>query len=185
MSGSRTALRYAKAILSTAVEQKVEHQINDEMKLIDETVDGSKELQSLLKSPVVKSSVKKEVLQKIFEGKISALSNSLIDVLIENNRLPLLDKVASSYTIIYDHLKGKEVANVTTAVPLDDALKQKVLEKVKELTGKEASIKNIVDESIIGGFILRVGDKQYDASIANKFQMLRRQFDNQTYISKI
>ncbi len=185
MSGSRAALRYAKAILNTAVEQKIEHQINDEMKLIDETVDNSKELQNLLKSPVVKESVKKEALHKIFEGKISELSKSLIDILIQNNRLPLLDKVASSYNIIYDHLKGKEVANVTTAVPLDDTLKQKVLDKVKELTGKEASLKNIVDESILGGFVLRVGDVQYDASIANKLQSLRREFDIQTYIPKI
>lgn len=182
---SRAALRYAKAILNTAVEQKIESQINDEMKLIDETVDGSKELQTLLKSPIVKSSVKKEILSKIFNGKTSTLSNSLIDVLIENNRLPLLDKVASSYNIIYDHLKGKEVAQVTTAVPLNDALKQKVLAKVKEITGKEASIKNIVDTSIVGGFVLRVGDIQYDASIANKLQTLKRQFDHQTYISKI
>lgn len=185
MSGSRAALRYAKAILDTAVEQKIESQINDEMKLIDQTIDGSKELQAILKSPIVKPNVKKDVLLKIFENKTSKLTNSLVDVLIENKRLPLLDDVASAYNIMYDHLKGKEVAKVTTAVPLNDELHQKVLVKVKEITGKDATIQNIVDASIIGGFILRVGDVQYDASVAHKLQTLKRQFDHQTYVSKI
>ena len=68
------------------------------------------------------------------------------------------------------------MAIVTTAVPLTDDLKTKVLAKVKELTGKEASIENIIDDSILGGFILRVGDIQYNASIANKLSKLKREF---------
>jgi F-type H+-transporting ATPase subunit delta len=77
---------------------------------------------------------------------------------------------------LYDQLTGTQVATVTTAVDMTDALKAKVLLKVKELTGKEAELKNIVDESILGGFILRVGDVQYNASISNKLNNLKREF---------
>ena len=73
-------------------------------------------------------------------------------------------------------MRGTQVATVTTAVPLTADLKTKVLAKVKELTGKEAEVENIIDESILGGFILRVGDIQYNASIANKLDKLKREF---------
>jgi F-type H+-transporting ATPase subunit delta len=73
-------------------------------------------------------------------------------------------------------LKGTQIAKVTTAVPLTEALKTKVLAKVKELTKKDVEVINIIDESILGGFILRVGDIQYNASIANKLNNLKREF---------
>ena len=77
---------------------------------------------------------------------------------------------------MFDEGQGRQVATVTTAVAITDELKAKVLAKVKELTGKEAEIVSVVDESILGGFILRVGDTQYDASISNKLQKLKREF---------
>jgi F-type H+-transporting ATPase subunit delta len=65
---------------------------------------------------------------------------------------------------------------VTTAIPLTEDLKSKVLVKAKELTGKDVDVKNIIDETIIGGFILRIGDIQYNASIANQLNKLKREF---------
>ena len=75
-------------------------------------------------------------------------------------------------------MKGKDIAHVTTAVPLTADLEKKILAKVTELTGNKVSIENKIDESIIGGFVLRVGDLQYDASIANKLSSLKREFTN-------
>ena len=87
----------------------------------------------------------------------------MISLLIDNKRLSILNDVAKKYTILFDELKGIEVAKVTTAVPLTEVLNEQVLAKVKEITGKEATIENIVNPDIIGGFILRIGDVQYDA----------------------
>ena len=100
----------------------------------------------------------------------------MIDTLIENKRLAILEDVAASYNSQFDQLRGTQVAKVTTAVPLTEDLKTMVSAKVKELTGKEAELENIIDESILGGFILRVGDIQYNASIANKLDKLKREF---------
>jgi len=119
-----------------------------------------------------------ELLKEVFSSKVSGLTIGLIDLLVENKRLSILTDVAKKYTVIYDELKGIEVAKVTTAVPLTEELNNKVLAKVKEITGKEATIENIVNPDIIGGFILRIGDVQYDASITNKLQVLKRQFEN-------
>ena len=178
MSGSRAAVRYAKAILSFALEQSKEVEVNNDMLMVVTTIEESKELQLVLSSPVLKSDLKKAALKEIFSSKVSGLTIGLIDLLVENKRLAILTDVAKKYTVIFDELKGIEVAKVTTAVPLTDALNKQVLAKVKEITGKEATIENSVNPDIIGGFILRIGDVQYDASISNKLQVLKRQFEN-------
>lgn len=175
MSGSRAAIRYAKAVLSLATDQKSAEVVNSDMKLITNTIAQSEDLSQMLQSPVVRSSDKKAVLTLVFNDANIATTN-LIDTLISNKRLALLNDVALSYTELYDDMRGSQVATVTTAVPLTADLKTKVLAKVKELTGKEAEVENIVDESILGGFILRVGDKQYNASIVNKLNKLKREF---------
>lgn len=185
MSGTKAALRYAKAILNLALEQKKEVEVNNDMLLIANTIGESKDLQLLLTSPILKSDKKKSVLKEIFSNKISSLSSSLIDLLIDNERLAILNEVSKKYISLFDSLKGKEIAKVTTAIALDDELNNKVLQKVKEITGKEAIVENIINPDIIGGFILRVGDIQYDASIANKLQVLKRQFENKSFISKL
>ena len=185
MSGSRAAVRYAKAILSFALEQNKEVQVNEDMLLITTTIEESKDLQLLLNSPVIKSELKKTALKEVFATKISSLTTGLINLLIDNKRLSIINDVAKRYTLLFDKLKGIEVAKVTTAFPLTDALNKQVLSKVKEITGKDATIENEIDPDIIGGFILRIGDVQYDASVANKLQGLKRQFENESYISKL
>jgi len=175
MSGSRAAIRYAKAVLSLATDQKSADAVNSDMKVIINTTAESKDLNQMLQSPVVRSSDKKAVLLAVFTDANVATTN-LIDTLIANKRLSLLNDVALSYVQLYDELRGRQLASVTTAVALTEELKVKVLAKVKELTGKDAEVKNIIDETILGGFILRVGDIQYNASIANKLDKLKREF---------
>ena len=180
MSGSRAAIRYAKAILSFALEQNKEVQVNDDMLLIANTIEESEDLQLLLSSPIIKSQLKKAAIKEVFSSKITSLSIGLLDLLVDNKRLSILNEVAKKYTILFDALKGIEVAQVTTAVPLTEALNKQVLSKVKEITGKEATIENNINPDVIGGFILRIGDVQYDASIANKLQGLKRQFESES-----
>jgi len=178
MSGSRAAVRYAKAILSFALEQSKEVEVNNDMLMVVNTIEESKDLQLVLNSPVLKTELKKAALKEVFSSKVSGLTIGLIDLLVENKRLSILTDVAKKYTVIFDELKGIEVAKVTTAVPLTEALNTQVLAKIKEVTGKEATIENNIDPNIIGGFILRIGDVQYDASISNKLQVLKREFEN-------
>lgn len=183
MDGSRAALRYAKAILSFAIEQNKEVEVNNDMLLIAATIKESKDLQLLLKNPILKSDLKKAALKEIFGTKISSVTLDALALLIENKRLPILEEVTKKYRAIYDELKGIEVAKVTTAIPLTEALNKQVLHKVKEITRKEITIESIINPDIIGGFILRVGDIQYNASISNKLQILKRQFENESFSS--
>jgi F-type H+-transporting ATPase subunit delta len=175
MSGSRAAIRYALAVFSLAIDNKSADAVHSDMKLITSTIAQSEDLSQMIQSPVVRSADKKGVLISIFKN-VNVATTNLIDTLISNKRLALFNQVAASYSQLYDEMRGTQVANVTTAIPLTADLKTKVLAKVKELTGKDAEVENIIDESILGGFILRVGDIQYNASIANKLKKLKREF---------
>lgn len=175
MAGARAAIRYAKAVLSLASDEKTADVVNTEMKLIANTIAQNKDLSDALKSPVVSSSIKKSVLLEVFKNS-NKITLNFIDTLISNNRIDILGDVAHKYNQLFDESKGIETATVTTAVALSDDLKKKVLAKAKELTGKDIEVENLVDESIIGGFILRIADIQYNASITNQLSKLKREF---------
>ncbi|HMC00936.1 MAG TPA: ATP synthase F1 subunit delta [Flavobacteriaceae bacterium] len=175
MAGERAAIRYAKAVLSLASKENKAESVNDDMKLIVDTLAKNEDLHNALQSPVVRSSVKKSIVLSVFSD-ITSNTENLIDTLITNKRINFLSDVASKYIQVYNELRGSQVATVTTAVEITDDLKTIVLEKVKELTGKKAELKNVIDKSILGGFILRVGDIQYNASISNQLNKLRREF---------
>lgn len=175
---SRAAIRYAKAVLDLAKDNgSVEAVLND-MKSVKATIEGSKELRNALNSPVIKADDKRAVLRQVFtDGTKETLG--LVDVLVDNSRANLLDGVADSFIAEYNKSNKIESATVTTAVALTPELETKVLAKVKELTGStNVTLTNEIDESIIGGFVLRVGDTQYNASIASQLGKLKREFSN-------
>lgn len=184
MKSTRAAQRYAKAILDLAKDQNASEVVNTDMIGVFNTIDKSEDLQELLASPVVKAEVKKSALKEIFKD-AHDITSGAFDVLIDNNRIIQLQSVAQKYTILFNELNHVQVAKVTTAVPLDANLEAKILEKVKELTGNVATLESTVDPSILGGFILRIGDLQYNTSVAKSLKNLSRELTNNTYISKI
>ena len=171
----RAAIRYAKAVLSLAQEKNLSETINADMNLISGTIAENAELDLMLKSKVIRADIKRNVLAEIF-SEVNPLTKELYNLLIRNKRIDSLHGVASKYSRLYDELSGKEKAVVITAVPMTSEMEMKVLAKIKELTDKAVELENIVDEEILGGFILRVGDKQYNASIANQLNRLKREF---------
>jgi F-type H+-transporting ATPase subunit delta len=177
MNEARAAIRYAKATLDFAVDKKAADKVEKDMRNIAAVISENAELQNVLSSPVVKSEVKKSSLNAIFKGS-NAITLGLIDTLTSNKRIEMLQEVAYKYIILFEKMKGEDVAYVTTAVPLTAALEKKILAQVTKLTGNKVTIENKVDESIVGGFTLRVGDLQYDASVANKLNGLKREFTN-------
>ena len=173
---SRAGIRYAKAILQKANENNTEAVVFGDMQSVYKTIEDSRELQAVLQSPVIKANDKKDALLKIFNGQSEA-THSLINILIANKRASLLGSVAKSYVDIYNDQQGVKAATVITAVPLTPEIETKVLAKVKELTGSDmVTLKSEIDSDIIGGFILRMGDIQYNASIANQLGNLKREF---------
>ena len=174
---SRAAIRYAKAILETAVSSGNATKVNSDMKTIVETVSGNQELSNFLASPIIASDLKMNALSEVFAS-VESESKSLFRLLQENKRFEILLPIAEQFNAQFDEMNGVQIAKVTTAFPMDSALEALVLAKVASISDKKITLQNTVDPSIIGGFILRIGDKQYNASVANRLQELRREFLN-------
>ncbi len=174
---SRAAIRYAKAILETAVSTGKANQVNDDMKSIIAAVNSSADLKDFLASPIITSEVKMNVLSEVF-GSVQADTKSLFRLLQENKRFEILEAIATQFNAQFDEMNGVEVAKVTTAFPITADLEAKILAKATAMSTKKITIQNTIDPSIIGGFILRIGDKQYNASVSNRLQELKREFSN-------
>lgn len=182
MYGLRVANRYAKAVLEYALQQNALEGVFADMTLIDKTIKQNKDLERMLISPIVKTTVKKNVLTKIFRT-ITPETQRLFELLLENRRLPILGAVAEKFVVQYNNYKNNKVAVVTTATPLSDTTKHEMLQKVITLTkNNNITLENKVDKNIIGGFILRVGDVQYNASIAYKLSRLQQEFKEKLFL---
>ena len=177
MAGTRAAIRYAKAILDLSNAKGVAEVVNNDMKLIASTINGNVELSTFIASPTTTVEVKEKVLLEVFAG-VNAVTQGLFHLLFENKRFEILESIALEFNKLSDEMNGIEVAKVTTAVPMYAVLEAKVLAKIATLSDKKITIENNVDPSIIGGFILRIGDKQYNASVANRLQVLKRELRN-------
>ena len=174
---SRAAIRYAKAILETAVSSGKANKVNEDMKSIIAAVNSSADIKDFLASPIITSEVKMNVLSEVF-GSVQADTKSLFRLLQENKRFQILEAIATQFNAQFDEMNGVEVAKVTTAFPITADLEAKILAKATAISTKKITIQNTVDPSIIGGFILRIGDKQYNASVLNRLQELKREFSN-------
>ncbi|SEA20862.1 ATP synthase F1 subcomplex delta subunit [Flavobacterium gillisiae] len=177
MASTRAAIRYAKAILEIAQSKGVAEAVSDDMNSIASTISGNVELSTFIQNPTLRVEVKENALLEVFAN-TNSVTKSLFHLLFENKRFEILEAVAVEYSKLFDIMNGVEVAQVTTAIAMDAALEAKVLAKIATLSDKKITIENNVDPSIIGGFILRIGDKQYNASIANRLQVLKRELSN-------
>lgn len=177
MSGIRAAIRYAKAILEIADSKGVASEVSADMTLIATTITGNSELTHFIQNPLIKTDTKKNVVLEVFAS-VNHVTKSLFHLLLENKRFEILAAIAVEYNNLFDVMNGVEVAKVTTAFPMDAALEAKVLAKIATFSDKKVTIENTVDASIIGGFILRIGDKQYNASVANRLHVLKRELSN-------
>jgi len=177
MASTRAAIRYAKAILDLANSKGVAEAVNNDMKSIASAIESNEELSTFIQNPTTKVEVKQSALLEVFAD-VNGVTKGLFHLLFENKRFEILEAIALEYKKLFDVNNGVEVATVTTAIPMDEVLEAKVLAKVATLSDKKITIENIVDPSIIGGFILRIGDNQYNASVANRLQVLKRELSN-------
>jgi F-type H+-transporting ATPase subunit delta len=173
MSELIVAHRYAKSLLDFAVEKKVVEVVYQDMLSFKETCQGSKELVLALKSPIIKHYTKLAILNKLFKNIFNEVTFSIFVIITNKNRESILPAVATEFISLYTDYKGIQKAQITSASALTADQKAKVTAIVKEFSGKEVELTETIDESLIGGFILRVGDQQIDDSIKRKLNDLK------------
>lgn len=186
MADTRAASRYVKSLLDLAVEKKALEAVHRDMLLFAEVAAQSRPLRLLLQNPVIKHDQKLTVLKKIFGGKVHSLTMSFFEIITRKNREPILVSVAREFHNAYNEHKGIGKATVTTATALDAKTRAELEKLVKNYSDKKTiELVEEVDPDLIGGFVLKVGDRQVDASIRSKLKNLRVQFSENPYIKEL
>lgn len=173
---------YAKALLDLAQEKNEVEAIREDMRLIAGALNESRELANVMSSPIVKADKKEAILKEIFGDKVHEITQRFFQVVVNHGREGAFRVIAQAYENMYLHLKGIEQVSVTTAYALSEDEVKAVAEKAASYTGKQVELNQQVDESLIGGMVLRVGDKRYNGSLAHQLKTLRRQFQENHYI---
>lgn len=178
MSSHRAASRYAKSILELAKEQKVLDEVYSDMQLFSKVVAENRVFAVMLKNPIIIHDKKRAVLHALFEGKMNKLTLLAFDLIGRKNRENILTEIAADFQLQYNKAKGLQDAEIHTTIALDSELKKKFQDLVEEVTGKKASLKEVVDEDIVGGFVLNIGDQRIDQSIRTQLQNIKRELTN-------
>jgi len=175
MSEFRTASRYAKSLLELSGVQGVLEEVHNDMVMLDEVCEGSRELSLLLKSPIINHYKKHQVLEAIFADKVNSLTTAFIGLIVKKGREFIVHDIAKEFRRQYLILKGIEKVSITTTFPLDKQLRQQVKEIARDISGKEPDLTESVDKDIIGGFVLNMGSSRIDSSIKSKLKKLEKE----------
>ncbi|MBC5993885.1 ATP synthase F1 subunit delta [Pontibacter cellulosilyticus] len=185
MSEFRVASRYAKSLIELANEKGLVEQVHADMQLFTEVISQNRDFQLLLRNPIVKPEKKLAVLNAVFKGKVQELTLAFFNLIARKQRESLLEFVATSFEEQYNELKGIVKAQVTSALPLTASLREQLGIKLAAEYGQQIQLEEIIDPSLIGGFVLKVGDKQIDSSVKNSLRKLRNEFKDNPYINKL
>lgn len=166
---------YAEALISLAQEKGLIDAIGDDIRSLRDLFNESEELRSFLTSPLVKAEDKKEVIKKIAGEQINPFLLNFLLLLIDRQRINVVDGVFNKYLENLRKLKNIVLAEVTSAVKLYEGEAEKLVEKIKNLTGADGvELETNVDPDIIGGVIIKVGSQIYDASIKGQLRRISR-----------
>jgi len=184
MNSNRIYLRYATALFEFAEERNEVEQTFNDVKLLADICEKSRELRLMLKSPVVFTDKKLSVLHEILKDKIGIVTSTFIDILVRKRREEHLHGIAVAFVGLYRKSKNIKVARVISAVPLDESIKNDLITILVNQTGSTIWLEEEVDKSILGGLIVNIEGIKFDDSISNKIQTLRKEFSVNKYIKE-
>lgn len=180
----KVAPRYAKSLIDIGIEQNLLEQLYKDMQLIHLICKENPELVLLLKSPIVRSDKKESILKEVFFNSLSITSTTFIVLILKKKREAILDAIASSFISLYKAHHNIKIAKVTTAIPLNETQKAKLINLLEKSENATIELNEIVNPEIIGGMVLRVEDRQIDESIRRKLANLEMEFDDNPYVKE-
>ena len=174
ISGDLIADRYASALYELALENKAVDLVLKDLSLIKEILNNNKDMQLIVKSPLISSNDKLEIILKLINSqKINNLSSTFLKVISKNKRFANLSNIISQFININATKRGDILADITSADKLSDSQQSNIKEQLSSILGDKLSLNFKVDKKIIGGLIVKVGSKMIDTSVANKISKLK------------
>ncbi len=176
--------RYAQALFDLALEMNKLERVSENMKLVSKVTNENPQLRRLLASPVISIGKKLVILKKIFEKHLDILSFRFIQLVTRKERQIYLRSITDNFNVLYKKYKNILTVHLKTAYKIDEA----TMRKLQIIAGQKVKM-NIemieeIDKSLIGGFIMNIGDYLYDASLKKKFKLLSETFSKNLYIGE-
>ena len=170
------ARRYAKALFGLALEQSRVEAWSDALVALQAAVDSSPELQDILSNPVYSKDQRREIVKHLARAlSLEGDPQSLLLLLADRNRLGYLEGIVRTFRELTDVKLGRVRAQVTTAVPLDEAAVKALSEGLAHATKTSVLVERAVDPSLLGGVVARVGTLVFDGSVRSQLEALRRE----------
>ena len=167
---------YARSAFTLATEQGATESLQDELEELVKQLDREPALERFLSTPLVETGERKQMLDRLFEDQMSEILLDTLQVMNKKGRSGLVRALEEAYRQELEDRTGRVTVSVRTAVTLTENLRQQLLEATSRFTGREATLTETVDESLIGGMILLVGDQKIDSSVAKELRQLESQF---------
>ncbi|MCP9751632.1 ATP synthase F1 subunit delta [Ferruginibacter sp. HRS2-29] len=186
MNNPRLAGRYAKSLLDLSIEQNSLQAVIADMKLLAQICKSNSDFVSMLKSPVIASDKKQSIIESITADKVSNITTLFIRLLVAKTRESNLPEITKAFIEQYNAMNNIHQVKFTTATPISTELQDEIVNKIKSDKALQSiELETGIDESLIGGFKLQLGDTLVDASISRDLQDIKRQFLNNDYIHKL
>jgi len=186
MPNPRLASRYAKSLLDLSIDKGQLENVYADMQWLQQVTKSNRDFVNFLRSPIIKADKKIKIVDAIVAGKIGDITLAFLRLMINKGRESNFPEIITSFIALYKSHKNIHSVKLTTAVPISEELKNKLVEQIK----RTSSIQNIeletkVDDKIIGGFVLQAGDQLIDASVSYDLKEIARQFENNDFIYNI
>jgi len=181
MKNIRIANRYSKALFSLSLEMNLIDNVRDDMFLISDTFKESNELRRFLLNPIIKDDKKIKIINEIFSNNIHNFTLKFINIIIRKNRFIYIDFIADEFLNLYRRYKNIVLAQIQTASKLNSSSKEKIIDILKDFTKKDIELTEEIKKDLIGGFILKIDDIQYDTSLKSKLLKLTKEFSINIY----
>lgn len=175
---SSLARRYAQALFLSSQEKDLLDQVQEELKLFVETMDGSKELSQIMDRELIPPEDKKAIIEKVFTGKISSQTVNFLKLVVDKRREKYLREMLAEYTALADTARNMLEAEVKTAAELSPQQQETIKKGIAAFTGKDVRLKVEVDESLLGGVVIKIGDRVYDGSARQQLSSLKKRLES-------
>jgi F-type H+-transporting ATPase subunit delta len=186
MPNPRLAARYAKSLIGLAGERDQLETVYNDMLYMQALCKQSRDFVVLLRSPVIKPDKKEAIVAAVTKGKISELTAAFNRLLIHKGRESYMPEVIVAFIEQYKVLKGIHTIRLTTAGPVSEDVKKQIISRIQSQTNmSNIDLETAINEDLIGGFVLEIGDQLVDASIAYDLNKIKTQFLNNDFIYKI
>jgi F-type H+-transporting ATPase subunit delta len=178
MSEIRISSRYAKALLDQAVSTDKLEKIHQDALFFLETCDKSRDLFVMLQNPVIAREIKHRIIKRVFEKNVDPLTYHFMLLVLRKRREPLFKDIFDSFIRLYNVKMHISYAKVYSAVNIPDHFKQEITAMVADYTKTEVRLENKINKDLIGGFVLRFGDKLLEASVRSRLNELQKHLNN-------